>query len=115
VLLACSQHSYTMSQVMVRTYSVTATMNRIADNATWTVTRVYGPQDDNDKQHFMQELRQIKQTVSECWILMGGFNLIYKASDKSSHRVNRRLINNFRAVLEDPEVKALHLHDRRFM
>jgi hypothetical protein len=45
---------------------------------------------------------------------MGDFNMIYRASDKSSDRVNTRLINRFRALLDDLEVKALHLHGRRF-
>jgi hypothetical protein len=49
---------------------------------------VYGPEEDTDKLLFLQELRQIKQIASKCWILMGDFNLIYRASDKSTNRVN---------------------------
>jgi exonuclease III len=88
VLLTCSQCHYTMSQVTIRSYSVTTTINRIVDGATWTVIRVYGPQEDTNKLLFLQELRQIKQIASKCWILVGDFNLIYRASDKSTDRVN---------------------------
>jgi hypothetical protein len=45
---------------------------------------------------------------------MGDFNLMYKASDNSNHRINNRLINSFREVLEELEVKPLHLHVKRF-
>jgi hypothetical protein len=43
----------------------------------------------------MQELRSIKPTSLEKWVLLGDFNLIYRTSDKSHGHVNRRLMNQF--------------------
>jgi exonuclease III len=48
-VLASSGRAFTMAQATVRTYSVTAIISRLADNAVWTVTGVYGPQEDTDK------------------------------------------------------------------
>jgi hypothetical protein len=89
ILLACSQQLFAMSQVSVRTYSVMATITNITNGAQWTVTGVCGPQDDTSKQLFLQELRQIKAIVQSRWLLMGFFNLIYRACDRSNQRVNR--------------------------
>jgi ADP-dependent phosphofructokinase/glucokinase len=49
------------------------------------------------------------------WIVMGDFNLIYRAQDKSNGRVNRPLMNGFRIILDDLELKELHLHGRRYI
>jgi DNA phosphorothioation-dependent restriction protein DptG len=46
ILLACSQDHYTLLQVNIRRYSVTATVKRRADNEICTITGVYGPQGD---------------------------------------------------------------------
>jgi hypothetical protein len=75
---------------------------------------VYGPQSEADKLSFMQEIRQINQTVHERWLLLGDFNLIYRASDKSNGHINRRLMNSFRLLVDEVEMKELHLHGRRF-
>lgn len=48
------------------------------------------------------------------WMILGDFNLIYQAADKNNNRVNRRLMNTFKAVLDDLELKELHLNGRRF-
>lgn len=48
------------------------------------------------------------------WVILGDFNLICRASDKNNDRVNLRLINSFRWVLDELELKELHLHGRRF-
>jgi hypothetical protein len=103
-VLACSGSPYVMSQVVIKEYSMTATITSTADNT------VYGPQDTAEKQQFMQELQQCKPTIAARWIFMGDFNLIYRACDKSNQRVNRRLMSSFRSVPEDLEIKELQLH-----
>jgi hypothetical protein len=77
---------------------------------------VYGPQSEGEKLQSMQELRDIRPTANERWVLLGDFNLIYRMCDKSNGNgnVNRRFLNQFRQVLEELEVKELHLHGRRF-
>jgi endonuclease/exonuclease/phosphatase family metal-dependent hydrolase len=53
----------------------------------------------------------VKTTTSNKWFLIGDFNLIYRAYDKSKGRINRKLMNSFRTILDDLE---LHLHGRWF-
>jgi exonuclease III len=98
----------------VRQFSVTVKIRRRIDNEEWTMIRVYGPQLQGDKIQFMQELRDIRPTAHDRWVMLGDFNLIYRASDKSSGNVNRSLMNQFHRLLEEIEMKELHLHGRRF-
>lgn len=114
VLLAFSQDHYEMQNVDVRQYTVSATIRQKADNGTWTVTGVYGPQSDNDKLQFLDEIRAVKQQALDSWVILGDFNLIYRACDKNNSRLNHRLMNRFRWVLDELELKELHLHGRQF-
>jgi exonuclease III len=96
ILLACSQDHFTIISSSTNTHSVTATIQRRSDNECWTLTVVYGPQGDTEKLDFLQEIKQTKPSSHKEWMILGDFNLVYKASDKSNGRVNRRLTNEFR-------------------
>jgi hypothetical protein len=72
VLLACSQDQFSMTQAVLRNYSITATIARLADSAAWTITGVYmGPKMTADKMVFLQELWQIKQSTSSELVTIG--------------------------------------------
>ena len=77
-------------------------------------TTVYGPQSDPDKLLFLQELRDIRDTSPGPWMLCGDFNLICRASDKSSGNVNHRMMGRFRRVINDLALKEVYLNGRRF-
>jgi hypothetical protein len=62
----------------------------------------------------MDEIRQLKQLVTDRWLLVGDFNMIYRASDKNNGRVNQRLMNTFCSLLDGIEVKELHMNGRRY-
>lgn len=38
---------------------------------------------------FLEELKNLRNQVLEKWLVIGDFNLIYKAEDKSNNRLNR--------------------------
>jgi hypothetical protein len=103
-----------MSQVVNRRFSVTASKTRKSDNEAWTLIVVYGAQSDTDKLAFIQEVWDIKQTASDRWLLLGDFNLIYQAYEKRSGCINRWMMNSFRQLLDNIEVKELHLHGLRY-
>jgi hypothetical protein len=63
---------------------------------------------------FLGKLRWIKQAVSEKWLIIGDFNMILNASDKSNAILNRRLMGAFREVVRDLELKELNLRGRKF-
>lgn len=113
-LLVFSQDHYEMQDIDVRQYSVSATVRRKSDNGVWTVTGVYGPQSDSDKLQFLEEIRAVRQRALNSWVILGDFNLIDRACDKNNSRINHRLMNRFRWVLDELELKELYLHGRQF-
>lgn len=86
-----------------------------ADDSTWTLTGVYGPQGDQEKILFLEELKNLKEHTLERWLLIGDFNLIYKAEDKSNDRLDRRMMNNFKQTLDDNQLMEIELRGRRFI
>jgi hypothetical protein len=114
IILARSQQYYTVSQIHVRQFSVTVQIKRRIDNEEWTMTGVYRPELEGDKLLFIQELGDLRPTAHDRWVLLGDFNLICRMCDKSNANVNRRLLNQFRQVPTELEMKELHLHGRRF-
>jgi hypothetical protein len=57
---------------------------------------------------------QIKQLVAGAWLILGDFNLILSAEDKSNSNLNRRLMGSFKSVIDDLELRELPLKGRKF-
>lgn len=95
-------------------HSVTARVSDVAGSEEWFLTTVYGPQEDNEKLQFLGELRWMQHMVSDKWLIIGDFNLILQASDKSNNNLNMRLMGAFREVVRDLELKELNLRLSKF-
>lgn len=57
-------------------------------DAPWSLATVYGPVDESLKHDFLVELREIRAGCAGALPLVGDFNLIYQAADKSNDRLN---------------------------
>ncbi|XP_024314534.1 uncharacterized protein LOC112270714 [Brachypodium distachyon] len=56
-----------------------------------------------------------KLTLSmQKWLILGDFNLIYRACDKNNRNVNLRLMGQFCRALEDCNLKEINLQNRKF-
>ena len=97
-----------------RQFTVSARLKASVENSEWWVTVVYGPQGDQQKLEFLRELRAISTIVSDKWLLIGDFNLILDARDKSNSNLNRRLMSVFRHAVQDLELRELNLRGRKF-
>jgi hypothetical protein len=87
---------------------------RICHDVRHALTGVYEPLGDEEKQVFLQELKQIKQFMNPRWLLLRDFNLIYRSCDKNNGRVDRRLMTSFRSTVNELEIKEIHMHGRKF-
>ncbi|KAG2571912.1 hypothetical protein PVAP13_7KG120810, partial [Panicum virgatum] len=96
VIIACSVDAFLLQDVTVDQFTVSANITCRADGRMWSLTGVYGPQDDLGKRQFMDALVAMKQHMLPAWTIMGDFNLIYRACDKSNNRIKIRLINGFK-------------------
>lgn len=114
ILLAVHEGHYHLKSSELGVHSVTANIETSSALVDWSITAVYGPQEDNEKIHLLGELRWVKQFVPEKWLLLGDFNMILQATDKSNANLNRRLMGAFRDVVRDLELKELALRGRKF-
>jgi hypothetical protein len=80
----------------------------------WWLTCVYGPQGDDNKVLFLQELQDVRAACQGPWIVLGDYNLIYKDEDKNNGNLNRALMGRFRRLINDLGLKELPLHGRKF-
>lgn len=80
----------------------------------WWFTGVYGPQTDDLKVQFLQELRSVREACVGPWAVGGDFNLIYLAEDKNNNNLDRAMMGRFRRALSDLQLKELPLLGRKF-
>lgn len=80
----------------------------------WSLSSVYGPQADDEKLLFLDEMSAIRDLCLVEWIITGDFNLITVAADKNNLRINRRLMNAFRSKVNELELKEVYLFGRRY-
>jgi exonuclease III len=98
----------------VASYTVSATVSDIRTGSQWTITGVYGPQNDLDKRLFLQELCSLKSLAKPDWLILGDFNMIYLDHDKNHGRLNRRVMNHFHRTINHLEVREIQLLGRSF-
>jgi len=80
----------------------------------WWLTCVYGPQGDDNKVLFLQELREIRLACQGPWLTLGDYNLITSDADKNNSNLNRAMMGRFRRFISDLSLKELPLHGRKF-
>jgi exonuclease III len=114
IILACRDAWYQFSDDIVRSYMIFAMVTDCRTGSSWTITGVYGPQDNLSKRLFLKELRELKDQAKLAWLIVGEFNMIYLDQDKSNDRLDRRMMSRSRRTLNHLEVKEIQLVRRRF-
>lgn len=99
ILIACRTPDVNLTLRSIGSFLVTVDLT-IGDEP-WCLTSVYGPQADEDKLIFLDELRAIHASLPHPWLLMGDFNLILDAKDKNNQNINRRNIGRFRRFMDE--------------
>lgn len=84
------------------------------EGATWWLSVVYGPQEDAQKLVFLSELAERRLLCLGPWLIIGDFNLILHASNKSNSLIDRRMMGRFKRFVDDHALKELFLHCRQF-
>ncbi|KAG2624178.1 hypothetical protein PVAP13_3KG110427 [Panicum virgatum] len=113
-LVAVDEDFYSITHLEFREHTVSVFITSTQSLATWWLTVVYGPQGDREKIEFLHELRDIKAVAGDNWLVIGDFNLILQAEDKSNDNLNRRLMTEFRNTLNFLELKELPLKGRKY-
>lgn len=114
IILAANEKIFNLTHCDLRLLSLTAMVTMREANVSWKITVVYGPQEDAAKLLFLQELQQVAQVTLPPWLILGDFNLIYKAEDKNNNRLDRRMMQQFKATIDRLQVKELNLQGKKF-
>jgi exonuclease III len=88
ILLAWDEEVVELTSVDIRQFTITATVRLLLTNVNFRLTTCYGPAIDRRKEEFLQEMISIKPPLGLPWLIMGDFNLIYKADDKNNLNLN---------------------------
>jgi hypothetical protein len=113
IIIAWRERLGTVLASRVDTYSVSVQFSSGFGDP-WWLTCVYGPQGNDDKIAFLQELRDIRTSCAGPWLVGGDFNLIYKAEDKNNNNYNRAMMGRFRRLIDDLTITEIQLHGRKY-
>ena len=75
------------------------------EGPTWWMSVVYGPQSDAQKITFLEDLAERRTLCPGPWLVIGDFNLILHAADKSNNRIDRRIMGKFKRFIDDNALK----------
>jgi len=92
ILLAWRCNIWSVSNPILKQYSLTVKITLLASGESWWISSVYGPQSDQEKILFLDELREVRAGCTGTWLIWGDFNLIYQAADKNNSRLNRSMM-----------------------
>ncbi|WVZ62402.1 hypothetical protein U9M48_012158 [Paspalum notatum var. saurae] len=113
VLIGARGPAVALHDILLGCFSITV---RVSVNAaeSWWLTAVYGPQEELEKELFLEELAAARDVCSGAWVVVGDFNLILDLADKNNDRINRRQMRLFRHHVGELELQDLLLHGRVF-
>ena len=114
ILMAASERFLRLDNPHLTANTVSTTLTMMADNKKWSLTGVYGPQSDNEKVLFMQEITGLKQLMLPAWLILGDFNLIYRAQDKNNGRLNLPMLNGFRSTIDNLLLAPIELQGKKY-
>jgi hypothetical protein len=103
-----------LRDIVIASFSISANVTIKACGSDFRLTTVYGPSRREHKHAFLNHLRSLRPSDSAKWLIVGDFNLIYKAKDKNNRRLNLQLMRRFRSALAFCELKEIHLQNRKF-
>lgn len=100
ILIARKSMVYAALTSRIDTYSVSI-LFRNNNGLQWWLTGVYGPQQDDHKLLFLDELRSLRQACLGPWCIVGDFNMIDRAADKNNSNLDRAMMGRFRRLIND--------------
>jgi hypothetical protein len=114
ILIAVSDRFFKLQNPRVTANTISATITMLAENIDWSITGVYGPQADNEKILFMKEIADPKQQMLPAWLLLGDFNLIYRAEEKNNGRLNLPMLSRFKTTIDNLLLAPFDLRGKKY-
>lgn len=114
ILILWNQDLVDLSNFVLGNFTLSASVLVKECQTTFLLTVVYGPTRDSAKRAFLQELRDINPGNSSKRLVVGDFNITYKATDKNNANLNLRQMRIFKETLNACELKEITLQNRRY-
>jgi hypothetical protein len=109
ILLTASERFFPLQHLQTTPNTISANLVILSENLNWSLTGVYSPQTDVYKNAFMQQITNLKQSMLPAWLILGDFNLIYRAQDKNNNRINLTLLNAFNRTIDNLQLAPIEL------
>jgi exonuclease III len=84
ILLLWKDTEVDMSNVRIGRYSLSTEVTLRHCMTTFFLSTVYGPSRRPEKDAFLRHMRRLKPADATRWLIIGDYNLIYKARDKNN-------------------------------
>jgi len=88
ILLLWDDLHVDLSDVSTTRHTISATVRLKECGTEFIITTVYGLSKDLFKPAFLNELKELKPEAQRRWLVLGDFNLIYRAWDKNNRNLN---------------------------
>jgi hypothetical protein len=114
ILLLWSSGDFDVQEVRIGRFSISAQVMAIVTGTTFLLTAVYGPTRHHLKDAFLRHIRRLRPSSGEGWLILGDFNMIYRAQDKNNSNINLARMRRFRSVIDRCELHEIPLQNRKF-
>ncbi|TVU18766.1 hypothetical protein EJB05_34879, partial [Eragrostis curvula] len=114
ILTAWNPAAFTITAATRSTYALTVTLASTHTDLEFTLTNVYAPADHRHTTAFLDELHALSLSFQGPWTIVGDFNLVCGAEDKSNAYLNHSLCSAFNSAIDAMALLELPLLDRLF-
>lgn len=114
ILLLWNDPTVHIENIRIGQYSISVDVIIKHCMTIFTLTTVYGLTRRPKKESFLRHMHTLKPLDDTKWLILGDFNLIYRARDKNNRNLNRRLMNRFRDAINYCGLKEINLQNRKF-
>jgi exonuclease III len=104
ILLAWNTSMVCITNVVRDSFAISGEVHT-GSSEPWWITIVYSPQRTKDKIQFLAELTAHRNLCPGAWMIIGDFNMILRASEKSNDNLDRASMRRFRDFVSNLELK----------
>jgi hypothetical protein len=112
-LTACNSSNLKLLSTLPKTHSISTKFESGISGAIFGITNVYGPNLEEVRPSFFEELNNLRDHIHHPWLIAGDFNLVHTPLERSSLHmtINENLFND---LIWDLSLQEIPLLDQEF-
>jgi hypothetical protein len=112
-LTAWNQNRFKLISSFTRSYTINSLFESESNATRFWLSNVHGPNLDESRPEFFQELKEIAEQINGPWLLAGDFNAIRAPHERSTLHMSQNE-NLFDYLIRDLTLQEIPLLDRNF-